>query len=184
MRERGHRIALHTNTKSIAPSRRNLVRATVGACCGFFRSPAPYRRSFSPLGAAFAQRAFGDCIVAISSPRHWEDRMFTRVCKEETLAEGGMRIVIVDAQLVMLAWADNGAIKAFQGVCPHTNAPLADAEFDGTTLTCPLHLWTWDMNTGLPTHEHATPLAEYPVKIEEGVVYIDAEGVSPILAGA
>jgi len=110
--------------------------------------------------------------------------MFVRVCKEETLAEGGMRLVIVESQLVILAWADNGVVKGFQGVCPHTNTPLADAEFDGTTLTCPLHFWTWDMNSGQPSHPHATPLAEYPVKIEDGVVYVDAEGIAPIFVEA
>lgn len=90
-----------------------------------------------------------------------------------------MRLVIADTHLIILARPENGEIKAFQGVCPHTNTPLADATFDGTILTCPLHLWTWDMNTGQPAHEHAIPLAEYPVKIDDSVVYIDTEGVSP-----
>jgi hypothetical protein len=30
--------------------------------------------------------------------------MFTRVCKEGTIAEGGMRIVIADAHVIVLAW--------------------------------------------------------------------------------
>lgn len=108
--------------------------------------------------------------------------MFTRVCKEDTIAEGGMRIVIADAHVIVLAWPENGVIKAFQGVCPHTNTPLAEAEFDGTVLTCPSHAWTWDMNSGDPIHPKESALAEYPVKIEDGIVYIDTEGVSPLFA--
>jgi toluene monooxygenase system ferredoxin subunit len=108
--------------------------------------------------------------------------MFNRVCKEDTIPEGGMRVVIADNHLVILAWPENGVLKGFQGVCPHTNAPLAEAEFDGSVLTCPVHFWTWDLNTGEPTHPHATPLAEYPVRIEDGVVYVDTQGVSPIFA--
>jgi len=108
--------------------------------------------------------------------------MFERVCKEEALIEGDMRIVVAGHQLIVLAWAENSAVKAFQGVCPHTNAPLADAEFDGVELVCPIHRWSWNMATGEPSHPHATPLAEYPVKIEEGIIYVDAEGVSPIFA--
>jgi hypothetical protein len=69
--------------------------------------------------------------------------MFTRECKEDTLAEGGMRVVIADAHVIILAWPDNGVIKAFQGG-PHTNMPLTEAEFDGTVLTCPSHSWTWN----------------------------------------
>src|SRR5208283_3530554 len=119
---------------------------------------------------------------ANSPPAVWSASMFVRVCKEDTLMEGGMRVVIADAQLVLLAWPENGVVKAFQGVCPHTNIPLADADFDGVKLTCPLHFWSWDMNSGHPAHPHATPLAEYPVRIEEGVVYVNVEGIAPIFA--
>ena len=49
--------------------------------------------------------------------------MFERVCKEDALFEGDMRIVVAGQQLVVLAWAESGVVKAFQGVCPHTNTP-------------------------------------------------------------
>ncbi len=108
--------------------------------------------------------------------------MFTRVCKAETVAEGGMRLVIADSHLIVLAWPDNGEIRAFQGVCPHSNTPLNEAEFDGTILTCPLHHWTWDLNSGAPVEPQESALAEYPVKVEDGVVYIDTEGIEPLFA--
>lgn len=108
--------------------------------------------------------------------------MFTRVCKAETVAEGGMRLVIADSHLIVLAWPDDGELRAFQGVCPHSNTPLADATFDGAILTCPLHHWTWDLNSGAPVEPQESALAEYPVKVEDGVVYIDTEGVAPLFA--
>lgn len=109
--------------------------------------------------------------------------MFTRVCKAETVPEGGMRLVIADSHLIVLAWPDNGEeIKAFQGVCPHSNTPLNEAEFDGTIITCPLHYWTWDLNSGAPVDPQECPLAQYPVKVEDGIVYIDTEGVTPLFA--
>ena len=108
--------------------------------------------------------------------------MFNRVCKAETIAEGDMRLVIADSQLVVLAWPEQGELRAVQGVCPHTNIPLADAEFNGTLLTCPLHYWSWDMRTGNPVHPTTVALAQYPMKIEDGVVYIDTDGIGPIFA--
>lgn len=109
--------------------------------------------------------------------------MFTRVCKAETVAEGGMRLVIADNHLIILAWPENGEnLRAFQGVCPHSNAPLNEGEFDGTTLVCPIHGWTWDLNSGAPIEPQESPLAEYPVKVEDGVVYIDTEGIEPLFA--
>jgi len=49
-------------------------------------------------------------------------------------------------------------------------------------LTCPGHSWAWDLNTGEPLHPRESALAEYPVKVEDGVVYIDTDGVSPLFA--
>jgi toluene monooxygenase system ferredoxin subunit len=108
--------------------------------------------------------------------------MFTRVCKAETIDEGGMRLVIADGHLILLAWPDSGSLKAFQGVCPHTSKPLEDAEFDGRVLACPKHNWTWDAASGVPIHPQESALAEYPVKVEEGIVFIDTEGVAPLYA--
>jgi toluene monooxygenase system ferredoxin subunit len=108
--------------------------------------------------------------------------MFTCVCKAETIDEGGMRLVIVDAQLIMLAWPENGPLKAFQGVCPHANTPLAEAHFDGRVLTCPTHNWTWDAMTGEPLHPKESALAEYPVKIEDGAIYVDTAGITQLFA--
>lgn len=108
--------------------------------------------------------------------------MFTRVCKAETIPEGCWRLVIADAQAIVLAWPENGVLKAYQGVCPHNNAPLADAEFDGTVLTCPRHFWTWDLNKGTSFDPNVVPLAEYPVKVEDGIVFIDTAGIIPQFA--
>jgi toluene monooxygenase system ferredoxin subunit len=109
--------------------------------------------------------------------------MFTRVCKAETVAEGGMRLVIAEAQLIILAWPEGcDDLKAFQGVCPHSNTPLSEADFDGRVLTCPVHGWTWDLASGAPIEPQESTLAEYPVRIEDGSVYIDVEGIAPRFA--
>ena len=108
--------------------------------------------------------------------------MFTRACKAESVPEGWMRFVIVDGQLIALAWPESGELKAFQGICPHTSQPLAEDQFDGRVLTCPVHGWTWDMTSGAPLHPQESALAEYPLKVEDGIVYIDTEGVSPLFA--
>lgn len=108
--------------------------------------------------------------------------MFTRVCSIDTIPEGGMRLAIADGQTLILAWPDDGELRAFQGVCPHTSQPLTEAEFDGTVLTCPSHFWTWDLNSGAPIEPRESALAEYPLKVEDGVVYVDTAGISPLFA--
>lgn len=101
--------------------------------------------------------------------------MFTRVCRLETIPEGGMRLVIAANRHVILAWPDDGVLRAFQGVCPQSGTPLSEAEFDGTQLTCPSHFWTWDLNSGAPVAPQESALAQYPVRVEGGMVYVDAD---------
>lgn len=123
-----------------------------------------------------------NCRLGAAADGGARDQVFNRVCKADTIAEGGMRLVIADAHLIILAWPDGGELRAFQGVCPHANTPLSDAEFDGRVLTCPNHHWTWDLRTGEPMHPQESGLAEYPVKIADGAIYVDTAGVSPLFA--
>lgn len=108
--------------------------------------------------------------------------MFTRVCKAETIPEGGWRLVIADSHLIVLAWPEDGALTALQGVCPHSGMPLNEAEFDGRILTCPNHFWTWDVASGAPLEPKESALAVYPVRVEDGIVFIDTDGVAPLFA--
>lgn len=105
--------------------------------------------------------------------------MFTPVCKEDDIWEDSMTLALALSQVVMIVWPDGGQPQAFQGVCPHTRQPLHDAHFDGTHVTCPLHNWQFDGRTGAPTGEVETGLAVYPLKIEDGKVWVDTAGVSP-----
>ncbi len=42
----------------------------------------------------------------------------------------------------------SGALRAVPALCPHAAGPLADGQVDENVLICPLHLNTWDLNTG------------------------------------
>jgi toluene monooxygenase system ferredoxin subunit len=65
--------------------------------------------------------------------------MFERVCKAETIDEGGMRLVIANAQLII------PALMVSQAQVSSARQHAADeADWDGTVLTCPKHRWTWD----------------------------------------
>lgn len=45
----------------------------------------------------------------------------------------------------------NGKVFAFVNVCPHQHTPLIDkygGQITENNLTCPMHGWTYDLNTG------------------------------------
>ena len=63
-------------------------------------------------------------------------------------------------------------IFAAQGTCPHKGGPLAEGIVHGTSVTCPLHNWVFDLETGEAKGEDAR-IETYPVRVEAGRILID-----------
>jgi toluene monooxygenase system ferredoxin subunit len=105
--------------------------------------------------------------------------MFIKACDEADLIEGKYEVAVANKTLVMIIWPIDGQPRAFQGMCPHAKEPLADARFDGKVLECHHHDWQFDGNNGKCIKGKPCGLAEYPLKIEEGAVLIDVEGIEP-----
>ena len=66
-----------------------------------------------------------------------------------------------------------GTLHAMDGICPHSGGPLGHGALDGHTLTCPFHAWEFDCRTGLSEVYHHVKLATYPVKVEDGEIFVD-----------
>ena len=64
-------------------------------------------------------------------------------------------------------------VFAVSNECPHKGGPLAEGIVHGQSVTCPLHNWVFDLNTGQARAEDAA-IATYPVKVEKGRVLMDA----------
>ncbi len=72
---------------------------------------------------------------------------FVAVARLDELGEGSLREVFVDGRSVALALVD-GTVHALDGTCPHAGGPLAEGRLDGSTLSCPMHGWSFDVVTG------------------------------------
>ena len=66
----------------------------------------------------------------------------------------------------------NGAYHAMDNVCSHSGGSLADGWLDGTTVTCPLHGWEYDVTTGCCTHIRDECLRTFPVEIQNGRICV------------
>jgi toluene monooxygenase system ferredoxin subunit len=104
---------------------------------------------------------------------------FVKVCTLDDLWEGDMEAFEVEGQRILLVHLPGGEVRATQVECPHQQGDLTEGLLDGTTLTCPVHLWEFDVKTchGInPTHAR---LASYPVKLDGDDVYVDPDGDTP-----
>ncbi len=98
-----------------------------------------------------------------------------RVCPAADVPSGGMvQHTTADGTTVLLLASDSEKF-ACQAICPHLDSPLEEGMFDGTTLTCHLHLWQWDIASGDPKGLAETPLLTYHVKEENGDLYVDLD---------
>jgi toluene monooxygenase system ferredoxin subunit len=100
---------------------------------------------------------------------------FTPVCATSAIQKGGMGLFQVGKKSVLLVWPVDGEIKAYRGRCPHADMPLTDAEFDGTTVTCAVHRWGFDADSGkCMTHINVSNrLHPFALRIDGGEIHVD-----------
>jgi nitrite reductase (NADH) small subunit/3-phenylpropionate/trans-cinnamate dioxygenase ferredoxin subunit len=79
---------------------------------------------------------------------------------------------------VVLANVDD-QYYAISDTCPHAGAPLGEGFLDESTLTCPLHGWTFDVITGecdIDPDEHLLCL-DVQIRGDRVFVRVDADTV-------
>lgn len=68
-----------------------------------------------------------------------------------------------------------GRFLAVDNRCPHGGGPLADGIVSGNTVTCPLHNWRVDLESGQvvkPCASHRGGVATFEVTVEDGIVLV------------
>lgn len=95
-----------------------------------------------------------------------------------------------DGELVQVEAGDGGpalclaragdAVFAVQATCSHADYPLEDGSVEGDAqLECMLHGAVFDLRDGSVQRGPATaPLRTYPVRIEDGGIWVDVESGS------
>lgn len=86
----------------------------------------------------------------------------------------GARKVRTHAGCVAVFRTAEAEVFATGGTCPHKGGPLAEGIVHGRRVTCPLHNWVFDLETGQALGADEGQLPVYPVRIENGRVLLDA----------
>ena len=61
---------------------------------------------------------------------------------------------------------------AIEATCKHQNANLLVNGMQGDIAVCPRHGWTYNMRTGECLTEAWGKLRKYPMKVEDGIIYV------------
>jgi 3-phenylpropionate/trans-cinnamate dioxygenase ferredoxin subunit len=98
------------------------------------------------------------------------------VPEAEGLGEDEVLGLKLDGRDVAVCRTADG-FHAFDNVCTHQFALLSDGYIEDGCIECPLHQGRFDVATGKPMGAPVTtPIRVYPVKVEDGRVYVDLEG--------
>lgn len=99
-------------------------------------------------------------------------REFVRVCAISEVPEEGAISVVVDDRPIAVV-RSQGRVYAIEDVCSHENVALSEGEVEDATIECWLHGSRFDLATGRAIGPPATqPVPVYPVKVEDGDVYV------------
>lgn len=63
--------------------------------------------------------------------------------------------------------------------CPHRGGPLSEGIVHGGAVTCPLHGWVIDLESGRATGADEGCAASVPVKVERGRVFLAFASLRP-----
>ncbi len=94
------------------------------------------------------------------------------VANLEEIPKLGSRVLETDQGRIALFRTSDDEVFALRDACPHKQGPLSQGIVAGHTVTCPLHNWKIDLESGeaLAPDEGCTNV--YPVKVESGVVFL------------
>ncbi|WP_172300418.1 nitrite reductase small subunit NirD [Pseudoruegeria sp. HB172150] len=90
----------------------------------------------------------------------------------------GARLVKTHVGCIGLFRTAEAEVFAAANKCPHKGGPLSEGIIHGQKVTCPLHNWVFDLNTGEAQGADQGRIETYPVRLEDGRVLLDAESVS------
>lgn len=90
---------------------------------------------------------------------------FVRVATLSEVALGTCKPVEAGGKTIAL-FNVGGHIYALDNTCLHRGGPLGEGTLNGDVVTCPWHMWEYNVRTGEKLNSPAVRVAAYPVQVE------------------
>ena len=89
----------------------------------------------------------------------------------------GARVVRTPQGCVAIFRTADDRVFALDDRCPHKGGPLSEGIVHGTSVTCPLHNWVFDMTTGQAQGADSGHVATHPVRVQDGRIWLDTRAL-------
>lgn len=104
--------------------------------------------------------------------------VFVDIGALDDIPRQGARVIRTAQGCVAVFRTADDRVFALDDRCPHKGGPLSEGIVHGDRVTCPLHNWVFDMNSGAAQGADEGAVRTWPVRVERGRVLISAELVS------
>lgn len=92
----------------------------------------------------------------------------------DEIPQRGARVVKTGYGCVAVFRTAEDEVYALDNACPHKQGPLAEGIVHGKSVTCPLHNWVFDLETGQAQGADKGQVATYPAQVVEGRIMLEA----------
>ena len=86
----------------------------------------------------------------------------------------GARVVKTPVGCIALFRTGENEVFAASDTCPHKGGPLSEGIVHGQSVTCPLHNWVFDLNSGQAQGADDGQIATYPVQLDGDRILLDS----------
>ncbi|HUZ45909.1 MAG TPA: non-heme iron oxygenase ferredoxin subunit [Terriglobia bacterium] len=89
---------------------------------------------------------------------------FVKVASLAELAAGTGKAVEVNGKSLAI-YNVNGTVYATDNACLHQGGPLGEGTLEGDVITCPWHMWQYNVCTGENLEDSMLKVETYPVRV-------------------
>ena len=99
---------------------------------------------------------------------------FIKVCSKNEIEVGKGRVVEVNGKTIAVM-NNGGEFLAIENTCAHMQGPLGEGECSEGKVTCPWHMWEYDLKSGKCEMNPEVKLNTFEVKVDGEDVLISGE---------
>ncbi len=108
-----------------------------------------------------------------------QDRAWAALCELNELPRPGARVYRSAGWDIAVFRTSDDRVFALADRCPHKGGPLSQGLVCGHAVTCPLHGWVIQLDTGEACAPDTGSAARYAVKVEDGRVWLRPGAPAP-----
>jgi nitrite reductase (NADH) small subunit len=87
----------------------------------------------------------------------------------------GARCVNTPAGKIAVFRTAENQVYAIENRCPHKGGPLSEGIVHGSSVTCPLHNWVFDLATGVAQGADEGQVRTFAVEVMDGRIFMASE---------